>query len=201
MSSSYLNRPSEPGVDEGDSFGLESGSFSGPGSFLKRHREQFGLSVADVAARLNLRYTVIEAIERDDYQPIAKLVFVRGYLRAYAKMLNLSSNDIIQAFNKLNLPESNTNAYVCSLRDGQRQAPRRLYPFVSGWRSIILGLLIITIIIFWGPLSAYFNTVVTTPGTSQHTMKASQTTKTPQATQQKAPVVSTLPNIGDLDSW
>lgn len=194
MSSSYLNKPSDPGIDEGDS--LETGAFSGPGNFLRRHREQVGLSIADVAASLNLRHTVIEAIERDDYSSIAKLVFVRGYLRAYAKMLNLPSNDIIRAFNKLNLPESNSNVYVCSLRDGQRRAPRRLHACFPKWRSIMLGLLIIAVIVFWEPLSAYFGTVAITP-----TASTPQTVETSQTTQQKAPVVSTLPSIGDFDSW
>lgn len=78
-----------------------------PGQRLKEMREQVNLSVEEVAARLCLRATIIEAVERDDYSQLAGNVFARGYLRAYARLLKADADEIIDVFNALNAEDDN----------------------------------------------------------------------------------------------
>ena len=76
-----------------------------PGMRLQRSREAAGLSVADVANALYLTSTHIERLEADEYTATVGLTFERGYLRSYARLLQLSEDDIIDEFNQLGLQE------------------------------------------------------------------------------------------------
>lgn len=65
------------------------------GQQLQRAREQRGLSVEDIAKAQHLRPAVIQAIEAADYRKIDSELFLKGYVRAYAKQVGLEANDVI----------------------------------------------------------------------------------------------------------
>lgn len=69
---------------------------SGPGMRLREAREQAGLSIPEVAARLRLRTTVVEAIEREDMAALGAPVFARGYVDGYVRLLGLPSELVEQ---------------------------------------------------------------------------------------------------------
>jgi cytoskeleton protein RodZ len=77
-----------------------------PGVHLRQAREARRLGQQDVALQLRLGRHVIDAIENDDYRKLPGQIFVRGYLRAYARLLDLSEEEIIQAFNHLDVAQS-----------------------------------------------------------------------------------------------
>lgn len=72
-----------------------------PGEQLKTARLAQGLSVSDVSNRLKLPIEKIESLESDDVADVAEPVFVAGYLRAYARLLELSEDDVLAGFAKL----------------------------------------------------------------------------------------------------
>ena len=74
---------------------------AGLGARLRLAREQLGLTSKDVAARMHLGLRHIEAIEREDFSNVAAPVFVRGYLRSYARLLNLPADLIVQHYESL----------------------------------------------------------------------------------------------------
>lgn len=78
----------------------------GPGETLGAERQRLGWPVAEVSAFLHLSRHVVEAIERDDYSKLPSLTFATGYLRAYAKFLNMDPEEIIERFKKLGLHEA-----------------------------------------------------------------------------------------------
>ncbi len=88
-----------------------------PGAKLSEARQNAHLTVEDVAARLRLRGSVIEAIEADDYSKISRHVFSRGYLRAYARLVDIDADSIIASFNDLKLTDNDTTRMLL-------QAPR-----------------------------------------------------------------------------
>jgi cytoskeleton protein RodZ len=65
-----------------------------PGHRLRHTREQQGLSLHDVANNLRLSVKVISALEEDDYQGLPAATFVTGYLRAYARLLNIPESEL-----------------------------------------------------------------------------------------------------------
>jgi cytoskeleton protein RodZ len=66
-----------------------------PGALLGAERRRQGLSLGDIARQLKLSVRQIEALERDDYEVFAGMVFVRGFLRNYAKLLQLDADVLL----------------------------------------------------------------------------------------------------------
>jgi len=71
-----------------------TGQAEGPGAALKSAREALGVSVREVSEALNLPLQVIEALEANDYERLRQPVFTRGYLRSYARLLELDPDAI-----------------------------------------------------------------------------------------------------------
>ncbi|MDO6825097.1 RodZ domain-containing protein [Marinobacter sp. 1_MG-2023] len=69
------------------------------GQQLKKARERHGLSVAQIADAQHLRNGVIQAIENDDHSQIDSELFLKGYVRAYAKQVGLDGDAIIADLN------------------------------------------------------------------------------------------------------
>lgn len=61
----------------------------GPGAILRRGREARGLGVDDVAAALKLTPRQIRAIEAEDFASLNGKTFARGFVRNYARVLEL----------------------------------------------------------------------------------------------------------------
>lgn len=72
----------------------------GPGASLRTLRERNGTAVATVAAHLHLTTSMLEALERDDYQELPDPVFVRGYIRSYARLFESDADPIVAAYNR-----------------------------------------------------------------------------------------------------
>ena len=70
----------------------------GPGMRLREARESAGLTLEEVAARLRLRLELVRALEEDDYKQLPSAAFVSGYLRSYARLLDLPAEDIVAAY-------------------------------------------------------------------------------------------------------
>lgn len=68
------------------------------GELLKAAREKMELSLQDVAARLNLQNNIILALEADDKNKLPTLTYVRGYIRSYAKIVNLNADELIRLY-------------------------------------------------------------------------------------------------------
>jgi cytoskeleton protein RodZ len=82
--------------------GLEGGSDQprsprSPGAVLLAERRSQGLSLGDIARQLKLSVRQVEALERDEYGAFSGSVFVRGFLRNYAKLLRLDPDRLLEA--------------------------------------------------------------------------------------------------------
>lgn len=62
-----------------------------PGARLATAREAMGWTVKQVAAQLKLATRQIVALEADDYAALPEPAVVRGFIRAYAKLLKLDA--------------------------------------------------------------------------------------------------------------
>ena len=72
-----------------------SGLSEPTGQLLKRAREQKGLSVSAVADAQHLRPAIIQAIEDGHYEQIDSELFLKGYVRTYARQVDLDPDAVI----------------------------------------------------------------------------------------------------------
>lgn len=67
----------------------------GFGARLKAGREEKNLAVADVAAKLKLTGRQVEALEAEDLSHLPSEVFVRGFVRNYARLVDVDADSLI----------------------------------------------------------------------------------------------------------
>src|SRR6476661_2658664 len=68
-----------------------------PGNVLAAAREEMNLSVTDVARHLKLSPAQVEALEDGAYERLPGRVFVRGFLRNYAKLLGIDPQPLLRS--------------------------------------------------------------------------------------------------------
>jgi len=68
-----------------------------PGVQLAARREQLKLTIEHVANQLNLAPRQIQALEADNYGALPGMASVRGFIRAYAKLLKMDAAPLVQA--------------------------------------------------------------------------------------------------------
>ncbi len=68
-----------------------------PGVLLCAARRAAGLSIADVAAQMRIAPRQVEAIEADRYDQLPGAVFVRGFIRNYARLLKIDPVPLLHA--------------------------------------------------------------------------------------------------------
>lgn len=57
------------------------------------------MSLSDVAEHLHIRSTYLQAIEEEDWAAIGAPVYIRGFIRTYARFLGVDPEHAIEAFN------------------------------------------------------------------------------------------------------
>lgn len=70
------------------------------GERLRSAREEQGLSTADVSRSINLRETVVSAIEADDFSLCGADVYARGHIRAYARLVGLDPVPLVRVYDQ-----------------------------------------------------------------------------------------------------
>jgi cytoskeleton protein RodZ len=67
----------------------------GFGAQLASERERLGLSVIDVAGRLRLHPNQVRALEREALTELPEAAYVRGFVRSYARVLNIDPASLL----------------------------------------------------------------------------------------------------------
>jgi cytoskeletal protein RodZ len=69
-----------------------------PGGMLRAAREEQGLSIEELARRTKITVRVLDALERTDFSILPPPVFVRGFLRTYAREVGLDPDPTVDAY-------------------------------------------------------------------------------------------------------
>lgn len=72
-------------------------SVSNVGMALREAREAMGLSVHDIANRIKFAPRQVEALEANDFANLPQATFLRGFVRSYARVLQLDEAALIAA--------------------------------------------------------------------------------------------------------
>lgn len=84
---------------------IHNGTYEKPGMQLALVREKRGYSQGYVADKLHLRVKIIELLEADAYEQMPEPVFIKGYFRAYAKLLGVPAEPLLEIFDSLHTTE------------------------------------------------------------------------------------------------
>ncbi|MFN2460100.1 MAG: helix-turn-helix domain-containing protein [Candidatus Velthaea sp.] len=70
------------------------------GEAFRTAREARGLSLSDVAEHIHIRSVYLAAIEAEDWPAIGAPVYVRGFIRTYARFLGLDAEGAVDEFSE-----------------------------------------------------------------------------------------------------
>ena len=102
------------------------------GSMLMAQRETLELSVKQVADQLHLTMHFIRAIESDSYEKLPGDVFVRGYIRTYARLLQLDPDQVLMIYDEFNSHKIARKEEAIKRRNRRRKDKNRPWILVSG---------------------------------------------------------------------
>ncbi|MCP4296180.1 MAG: helix-turn-helix domain-containing protein, partial [Proteobacteria bacterium] len=129
------------------------------GDILRTKREKLSYTLEHVSEVTRISYTCLKNIESGNLDQLPGLVFTRGFIRNYAKMIGLDSDWMIEALNKAydnHIEEpSNTDNEIHALRQqSKKQVSTNFGPI-----SVVLVTLIVIIAGIWYWQSDPNNTV------------------------------------------
>jgi cytoskeleton protein RodZ len=73
-----------------------------PGARLRQVREQKNLSLQEIAEKVLLDVQVLKKLEANNYDGLPAPIFVRGYIKSYAKVLAIPQESILESFDRMN---------------------------------------------------------------------------------------------------
>ena len=84
------------------------------GEEFRRAREARGQTISDVAERLHIRSVYLTAIEDEDWAAIGAPVYIRGFMRTYARYLGLDPEAAVARFTDVPAPPARDGALPSS---------------------------------------------------------------------------------------
>lgn len=158
------------------------------GAILAAQRKQLGMSVDEVSAKLKLSHRQIEALETDRYDALPGNTFVRGFVRNYARLLQIDAQPLLH-YLESHLPQEAPQAALPRLQSETLPTLRPGgSPGQSSFLLAVLGGLALALIAFgayWLVQQSRQEPILTLPET-----QAPVVLETPAPIAQSAPVAS-----------
>ncbi|ACA85831.1 RodZ domain-containing protein [Shewanella woodyi] len=114
------------------------------GSLLKAAREEQGASIGDIAGQLHLRPCIVEDIEADNFGDIASAIYVKGYVKNYARIVQADAQ-AIQACLDIQLPKASAPEMQSFSRKTTRQARDGRLMFVT----YLIAFILLALLVLW----------------------------------------------------
>jgi cytoskeleton protein RodZ len=106
---------------------------AGLGEDLRAAREARNLTLSDISERIHIRTVYLQNLEREDWKAIGAPVYVRGFLRTYARFLGIDPEASVARFNAT-LPAGSVTAPASMATGRPRLRPvERRGPSVWLW--------------------------------------------------------------------
>ncbi len=80
---------------------LEIGEMTYRGRSLKRIRERLGIDLKTISAETKINIKTLERIEEEDLEHLPAMVYLKGFLKAYAQALNLDPQKLMEGYFQL----------------------------------------------------------------------------------------------------
>ncbi len=118
----------------------------GPGQMLAEAREALNLTQKDVAKRLNFTVSLVVNIENEHFDNKLPATFTRGYLKNYARLVNVSEEDILASYELLDVAAAQQAEMQSFSRITEKQAENNRLMWIS---YFIVALLIASTVVWW----------------------------------------------------
>ncbi|NCO67782.1 MAG: hypothetical protein COY75_02350 [Nitrospirae bacterium CG_4_10_14_0_8_um_filter_41_23] len=119
------------------------------GELLRKRREESGQDLREISKTLRIRYESLKAIEDEEFEKLPAGVYVKGYIREYAELLNIDPEIVINAYLKEVSPPKDEKKEILEKKIAHKKKLKIRYLLIPS----LLVLLIITIAFILFPSS------------------------------------------------
>ncbi|HTU69295.1 MAG TPA: RodZ domain-containing protein [Candidatus Baltobacteraceae bacterium] len=122
------------------------------GERFRAAREARGLTLSDVAEHIRIRSVYLAAIEDESWSAIGAPVYIRGFLRTYARFLGLDSEEVVAEFNSQEsapaapVPAAPGSPPKTTYLADEEPAARYLSPLI--WIASIIAVVLIAVVVY-----------------------------------------------------
>lgn len=124
------------------------------GERFRAAREARGLSLSDVSEQIRIRSVYLAAIEDENWAAIGAPVYIRGFLKTYARFLGLDADEIVASFTDRPIPSTVESHEPPSRPSGQPSPPpveaaplpRNLTPIL--WLAAVVAVALIAFVVY-----------------------------------------------------
>ena len=128
---------------------LDSMGRLSPGEMLSRVRKEKGLAAEEIILHLGITLRTLNALEKDEYGALPSPLYVKGYIRRYCSILNISDTAVLADFDvrvkELGLVNKEPSVRLGGDSSRKRMNLKLIVP--------ILLVLLLAILILWSFLS------------------------------------------------
>lgn len=124
------------------------------GTVLRKEREKQGRTLKEVSDALNIKTAYLEALEKDSYDDIPGVVFVKGFTRNYGNYLGLDGAALVQQYKgafAATVPQPDVRPAAVQhtpqkpKKDSKKRTKQGKWPEIT----IIAGIVICLLLIIW----------------------------------------------------
>jgi cytoskeletal protein RodZ len=119
------------------------------GTYLRSAREARGIDLHDAAQQTRISVNYLKAMEEEDFSRLPGEVFIRGFLKSYARFLSLEEAEVIKRYGELKPPQQPQPAI-----SGQREEAKAAAPVAAKTKGVPLepliwgGVIFIALVVF-----------------------------------------------------
>lgn len=113
------------------------------GQILNQEREHKGLTLKQISDATCISCTQLEAVEKGDYSKLPAKAYVRGFIQAYCKVLDIDSVSLLELFGTTHINEM---AKLKETKDLDKDFEK---VFTLGHISLLLLIMVFSGLIMW----------------------------------------------------
>lgn len=117
---------------------------SSPGEILNKAREELSYGVEEVAEKLHMTARYVKALESNEYHILPGKTFVKGYVKAYAALLDVNVEKIMACYQQYSEALDETEE-----SEAKVMRARRNYDQNKRWLIVTACIIVIVVAVSW----------------------------------------------------
>lgn len=114
----------------------------GAGRMLRVAREKADRSLGEISAELHINESHLRSIENEQFSGIASPTFVKGYIRAYAKALDIDPDPVMREYLKVCEPAPQWNA-TPAIDEPVKDRNKQTIIYIAAGVAALLGIILV----------------------------------------------------------
>ena len=128
------------------------------GEYLKRKREELGISIKDLGNKLNIKIDYLENLEKNNYEKLPPDVYVKGFIKSYSELVGFDSGKMIELFKREKEIENKVENRNRKKKKRKKKFAIKKYVVVTPKVvTVFLGIIMLSVVgyYFWHQLSSF----------------------------------------------